>query len=611
VSDELLHYYERELSFIRKTGAEFAQRYPKIAARLQLEPTKSDDPHVERLFEGFALLAARVQHRIDEDAPAISEALLGLLYPQHVRPIPSLSLVELALDPDQGQLTSGFHVPRGTPLTTRPVSGTRCRFRTCYDTRVWPLTVDEAHWVATHELRPSVSGGDAPSAFRLRLSPLPGIEIGDLELDRLRFHIRAESALAATIYELLDNSCVRILLRDPKRPAVEPIVLPPEALRPVGFSEEELLLPSSRPSFLGYELLQEYFAFPDKFLFFDLDGLERVQGHGFSDALEIVILIAPFERDERRASLSHGVSAETFRLGCTPIVNLFERTSEPILMTQRRPEYPLVADARQRESTFVYSVEEVTGTSPGLSEPIRYLPFHAFRHGSASDRQLIWEARRRPRNWRGDEGTDIILSFMDRSSRTAYPDEDVISARIVCHNGDLPSRLSFGEAGTDFELVDGGPLERITVLTQPTSVVEPALGKPQLWRLVSQLSLSYGSLVEGGADALKELLRLHNVTDAAAGDSQIDGIDEVVPSICHAPIQTGQGLTFARGKRIEITFDEEGFTGSGVYLFASILDRFLGLYASLNSFSILAARSKQRREVIREWAPRSGQKALV
>ena len=176
---------------------------------------------------------------------------------------------------------------------------------------------------------------------------------------------------------------------------------------------------------------------------------------------------------------------------------------------------------------------------------------------------------------------------------------------------DLPSRLSFGEAGTDFELVDGGPLERITVLTQPTPVVEPALGKPQLWRLVSQLSLSYGSLVEGGADALKELLRLHNVTDAAAGDSQIDGIDEVVPSICHAPIQTGQGLTFARGKRIEITFDEEGFTGSGVYLFASILDRFLGLYASLNSFSILAARSKQRREVIREWAPRSGQKALV
>ena len=611
MSDELLHYYERELSFLRKTGAEFAQRYPKVAARLQLEATKSDDPHVERLFEGFALLAARVQNRIDEDAPAISEALLGLLYPQHVRPIPSLSLVQLTLDPSQGQLTSGFHVPRGTALVTRPVAGTVCRFRTCYDTRVWPLAVSDARWAATHELRPAVAGGDAPSAFQIRLEPLPGVSISDLELDRLRFHIRAEAALAATVYELLDNSCVRILLRDPEQPALEPIVLPRSALRPVGFAEDELLLPSSRPAFLGYGLLQEYFTFPDKFLFFDLEGLEGVRGHGFGNQLEIVVLIGPFERDDRRSSLSHGISADSFRLGCTPIVNLFEQTSEPILMSQRRPEYPLVADARQRDATFIYSVEEVTGTSPGLPEPIHYLPFHAFRHGSDAERRLIWSARRQARNWRTDEGTDVVLSFMDRSSRTAYPDEDVVSARLVCHNGNLPSRLPFGEAGTDFELVDGGPLAGIAVLTQPTPPVEPASGRPQLWRLVSQLSLNYGSLVESGAAALQELLRLHNTTGAAAAEAQIDGIVAVATAPCHAPIQTGQGLAFARGKRIEIGFDEERFTGSGVYLFASVLDRFLGLYASLNSFSILAARSRQRRNVIREWEPRSGRKALL
>lgn len=612
MSDDLLHYYERELSFVRKVGAEFARQYPKIAARLQLEPTKSDDPHVERLLEGFAFLSARVQRRIDDDAPEISEALLGLLYPQHVRPIPSVSLVELALDPAQGQLTSGFRLPRGSALTSRPVAGSVCRFRTCYDTTVWPLTVADAKWMASHELRPPVASGDAPSALRVDLRPLPGLGISDLKLDRVRFHIRAESAVAATLYELLDNNCVRVVLRDPDQPQLEPVVLPGSALRSVGFEADELLLPSVRPTFRAYALLQEYFLLPEKYLFFDLHELERIRDRGFSDRLEVLFMVSPFQREERRASLVHGISTDSIRLGCTPVVNLFQRTAEPILMSQKRPEYLLVPDARQRKHTGIYSVDEVTGSSPGLAEPVRYLPFHSFRHGSSpTGPRLIWNDTRRPRGWRTQEGTDVFLSFMDRSTRSADPDEDVVSARVTCHNGDLPSRLTFGEAGTDLELPDGGPVGKISVLTRPTPAVEPALGKPQLWRLLSQLSLNYGSLVDGGAQGLRELLRLHNSTDSAAADAQIRGVVQVEGAACHSPIQTEQGLAFARGKRVVIDFDEEEFAGSGAYLFAAVLERFFGLYASMNSFSILAASSRQRRELIREWPPRSGTKALL
>ncbi len=612
MSDDLLHYYERELTFVRKVGAEFARQYPKIAARLQLEPTKSDDPHVERLLEGFAFLSARIQRRIDADAPEVSEALLELLYPQHVRPIPAVSLIEMALDPAQGQLTSGFRLPRGSALTSRPVAGSVCRFRTCYDTTVWPLTVADVKWMASHELRPPVSSGDAPSALRLELRPLPGLAVSDLALDRVRFHIRAESAVAATLYELLDNNCLRVVLRDPDQPQIEPVTLPGSSLRPVGFGQDELLLPSVRPTFLAYGLLQEYFLLPEKYLFFDLHDLERVQGRGFSERLEVLFMISPFEREERRSSLVHGLSTDSIRLGCTPVVNLFQRTAEPILMSQKRPEYLVVPDARQRENTGVYSVDEVTGSSPGLAEPIRYLPFHAFRHGSSPDGpELIWNAHRRPRGWRTEEGTDVFLSFMDRSTRTADPDEDVISARVTCHNGDLPSRLTFGEAGTDLELPDGGPVGKVSVLTRPTPAIEPPLGKPKLWRLLSQLSLNYGSLVEDGAQGLQELLRLHNSTDSSAAEAQIRGLVGVEGTPCHSPIQTGQGLAFARGKRVMVEFDEEEFAGSGAYLFASVLERFFGLYASMNSFSILAAASRQRRELIREWPPRSGTKALL
>ena len=210
-----------------------------------------------------------------------------------------------------------------------------------------------------------------------------------------------------------------------------------------------------------------------------------------------------------------------------------------------------------------------------------------------------------------DEGTDVWLSFMDSSTRTAYPSEDVITASLTCHNADLPSRLPFGEAGTDFELASGGPLREIRVLTQPTKLLEPPLGKPQLWRLISQLSLNYVSLIEGGPAGLQELLRLHNVADTAGGEAQIQGITQLKGGPVHSPIRTEQGLAFARGLRIEVGLDEEHFTGAGVYLFATVLERFMGLYASLNSFTILSVSSKQRRNVIREWPPRSGGKALA
>src|SRR5512136_1590812 len=130
VRDDLLVYYERELSFLRQMGAEFADKYPKIAARLLIESTRCEDPHVERVLEAFAFLAARVHLKIDDEFPEITEALLGILYPHYIRPIPSMSVVEFHVDPDQSKLTTGLRVRRGSLLYSRAVDGVPCRFRT-------------------------------------------------------------------------------------------------------------------------------------------------------------------------------------------------------------------------------------------------------------------------------------------------------------------------------------------------------------------------------------------------------------------------------------------------------------------------------------------------
>jgi type VI secretion system protein ImpG len=615
VRDDLLLYYERELTYLRRLGAEFAARYPKVASRLQLEATKCEDPHVERLLEGFAFLAARVHHRLDDDLPELSEAMLDVLHPQHVRPIPSLTLVEVVLDPEFGKLAGGLRVPRGSELLSRPVQGMPCRFRTSYDLTLWPLTVAAAEWTAPPGGGPR--GGEAVGAVRLELRAFEGMKLGQLaippETDALRVHLSGDANVADTLYELLVNSCTRVLVRDPDQPSKAPVVLPASAVRPVGFEADETMLPYPRRVFHGYAMLQELFAFPQKFLFVDVAGLAAaLRALGAGARAELSFVIAPFERADRRQLVELGVAARVFRLGCTPAVNVFEQVAEPILLTQRLVEYPVVPDARRRIEIEAWSVESVVGITPGEGEPRPIEPLYGFRHGRGDTNGVFWQSVRRPSGWRTDLGTELVLSFADRSGRVRAPDAEVASMRLTCFNGDLPSRLPFGvdERG-DFELAQGGPVRRVSCLVKPTPVVQPPLGKPLLWRLVSTLSLNHLSLVEEGREALRELLRLHNIGDSTAGERQIQGLVGVASAPSYARVLGEQGIAFARGRRVELDLDEEQFPGGGMFLFASVLERFLALYATMNSFTQLVARSRQRKRVVREWAPRAGSRALL
>ena len=611
--DDLLDYYERELSYLRRSGAQFAKEYPKVASRLLLEPNKCDDPHVERILEGFAFLAARIHLKIDDDFSEVSEAMLGMVAPHYIRPIPSTSLVEFELDPEQGKLTSKLDIPKGTLLQSRPVRGVPCTFQTCYDTTLWPLNIEDVTWTTPHQLKPPVSGTDAVGALRVVLRCHSGVTLPQIGLNRLRLHLNGESNLVATLYELLLNSCTGIHVRplDPESPTA-PVHLPKSVLTPVGFADNETLLPYPQRSFPAYHLFQEYFAFPQKFFFIDLEGLDRLPV-SFGPSAELVFLISPFERNDRRYVLEAGVARDSVRLGCAPVVNLFPQTAEPIRLDQRRFEYPVIPDARRRLEVGIFSVDAVLGLSRGQSDMQRFEPFYSYRHGLPDDgRELFWHTRRKRSEWRDDEGTDMLVSFLDLSGNVVYPEEDTVTLRLTCHNGHMPSQLPFGSSSGDFRLEDGiASVGRIVTLVKPTAMILPPLGKSQLWRLISQLSLNYLSLVDGDPEPLRELLRLYNFTSSAAADAEISGISSVDSAPEYSRVESEYGLGFARGRRINIEFDEDQFAGGGVYLFASVLERFLGLYASLNSFTVLSASTSKRRGPLSEWPPRAGWKTLV
>lgn len=619
VREELLNYYERELAYIRQMGGEWAKKYPKLAGRLLLEPERCEDPHVERLLEGFALLAARVHLKLNDDFPEISTALLESLFPHYIRPIPSMTVVEFQLDADQGKLATGLKIPAGAVLQSGRLNGTACKFRTAYETTLWPVQVTKARFHSSEGLYHPAGVGSSVAALSLELECLPDVFFRTLKLDFLRLHFAGDVNVASTLYELLFSNCIAVIARDLNSTNSKPVAIfdsslgSPSPLHQVGFAENEGVIPYSNRSFLGFRLLQEYFTFPEKFFFADLSGLELLSSSVFGRRCELTFLFSKFERAERFQMLELGISRNSVKLGCSPAINLFAQTAEPIQADGSAFEHPVVADARRRAACEVYSIDEVLAQDARTREMITYQPLYALRHGtSAAASTKFWHAVRRGSELHEEAPTEMYLSLVDRSGVPVELDSQAVTVKCTCTNGNLPSKLPIGEPGGDFQLEGFAAVRRIQALRRPTPTLRPPLGKATLWHLISHLSLNYLSLVNEGKDALQEILRLYNYSGSLHLRNQINSIMAISSRRHYALVSSPDGgANFARGTGVEMEIDEDLFAGGGVFLFCSVIEHFLGHYVSINSFSQLTALSKQRKEAIREWPPRAGSLILM
>ncbi len=614
MSEELLEYYERELTYLRQMGGEFARKYPRVAQRLLLDGDTCEDPHVERLLEGFAFMAARVHRRIDDDFPETSEALLNMIYPAYLRPIPAMTIVECSSDPTQGKKTAGARVPRGTSMVSKAtVEGMPCRFQTAYDVDLWPISVVEAEWRQAERLQyPVRSTGEiqAVAAARLHLKCFQDVVLEGLPLSKLRFYLSGDASVVYNLYEMISASCIEIQLRNPKNRA-QVISLGPEQITMVGFEKDESVIPHERRSVEGHRLLQEYFSLPEKFLFFDLDGMEALE-EGFATDADIVFLFSRFERPERQQVLELGVNERTFRLSCTPVINLFHQTAEPILLSQARATYAVVPDARQAEVIEVFSIDEVLATNPKMRETTALEPIFSYRHQTRNSKETTYWSATRKMNELGERLPSVVsIAVVDLNGSLKDPQADVLTVRCTCTNFDLPSRLTFGASEGDFEMVGFAGLKTVTALRRPTKSFDPPDAAGQLWRLISMLSLNYLSVSEEGRGALQEILRLHNFTDSSYLENQIGAITKLQTEPHFAMVASDYGLSPARGTAVEIELDEQQFTGGSAYLFGAVLDRFLSGYASMNSFAQLTARTNLRKEPMNTWPPRAGHQVLL
>ena len=614
MTEELLSYYNRELAYFRRLSGEFARNHPEVATALELGPEASEDPHVERLIMAFAFLTARIRQKLDDDFPELTDGLLATLYPHCVAPIPSMSIAQFDLDRGETSLTEGYPIRRHAMLETEPVHGAPCRFRTVYQTTLWPFEVASAE-LGTLPASPPLQVQEAVSRLRIQLQCFaPDMAFEDLQLPKLRFYLKGQAQHVYALYELIFNHTLEVsIARSPDDE--HPIRLGTQCLHTVGFHRDEAMLPYPARSFPGYRLLAEFFTFPQKFCFVDLVGLGPDLLGGFGNRLEICLYL-----NRSSADLEKNIVADSFRLGCTPIINLFERRAEPIPLTQTGVEYHVVPNRRALRAHEVYTVDQVTATNPAGGD-VEYQPFYSFKHArTRNEQETFWHATRRAsseQEHKVDCGTEVYLTLVDLGFAPSAPADWTMHVDVTCTNRDLPGQLPYGGDQPILKLDEGGPLSGIGCLVAPTPTRRPERRRGAMWRLISQLSLNYLSIAdpEKKPDALREILKLSDFTDSPDTRAKIEGIASVESRRAVARLRGDRGAgsdVHCRGVEIKILFDDEKYADHSMFLFATVLERFLALYCSVNSFSQLTIGTIERKgEVVRQWKPRTGERVLL
>ncbi|MDR5735832.1 type VI secretion system baseplate subunit TssF [Caballeronia sp. LZ025] len=594
--NEILRYYEAEMRYLGEAGTEFARAFPDRARELNIDRLGERDPHVERLFEGFAFLMGRLRHKLDDELPELTEGLVSMLWPHYLRMIPSLAILELR--PTVGVLQKHEIIDAGLEATSDPIqtgtsagdAQTTCVYRTTQAVDAYPLTLTQAGTYARE---------DGRSVIRFRFAIQEQAQRDRLEVPRLRFYLHADRPVALALYAALAAKPIAMQLRVPGFPEDRPgtpQAMPGLRLAPAGFSPQERLWPKADNAFGGYQLLLEYFTFPEKFMFIDMLGLDMKAIPASVRSFDVeVVLDKPYPDDMR-------FTEENVRLYCTPVINLFSVAADPVKVTQFETEYRVRASGQQGALVDIYSVDTVEVFEKG--KRFEYVPFAAFKHRGGMLRHQLPERYFHTHMRRGPSGRFdawIVLGGHGWEKAQTLPKE-TLSLKVTGTNGMLP-RKALREAG--ITRMRGGFTNVASVrnLTAPTLPVYPPAGDRFQWRVLSHLAPNYLSLLD--AEILRGSLALYDWTEGELNRRRVEAITDVK----HRPLNKLVKGGLMRGVEIMVTLDSSRFAGDGdIELFGGMLNRFLGLYATVNLYTKLVIVSQPTGKRI-EWPETKGEGA--
>lgn len=598
---DLLPHFERELILLRQRAAEFAAQFPGPASRLEIFRNTCGDPHIERLIQATALLTARVNKSLEDGYSRFTESFLEVLFPHYLRPFPSCAVVQATGASD----ASGLVIHRGTELSTRPVEGVACRFKTCYSIQQLPVRLAKACFDQTPSIPPSVRMPEGGAILSIDIETThPESGFAALAGSALRVYLNGNTSLVALVRDILLGQVDSAYLATEQG---EWRQLPSVPLAPVGFADEEALIPFSPRSHPAYRLLTEYFIFPEKFNFFDID-LAAIVPHVPERCQRVTLhlLLTGVLADSREAGLLSTLSASSLLLGCSPVVNLFRQSAVPILVTHERTSYPLLPDAEHVQAYDIHSIDTVRMLARreldiAITE---FRPFYSLHHGEGADKRGHYYVVRREAQF--GAGHEYQIAFVDDDFDPASCDQATVSVELTCSNDDLPQRLECGSKEGDLLKPADWPIGIVKFVRRPTAPQRFAATPALQWRLLSHLTLNYRSLAREGLAGLREMLSLYDLAQTSTTKGQIEAIVGLAHRPTTAWIRNAHGASLAHGIEVCITIDEDRFVGSGLPLFARVLDRFFGLYVQINSFTELVVVSHNTGKEIVRCPPRNG-----
>ncbi|KVL57219.1 type VI secretion protein [Burkholderia cepacia] len=606
--ETLLPHYEYEVGLLLRGLTEFARRYPKIGARLGIG-NGHGDLHVNRMIQTFALLAAQIDSKLDDNYPEFTEPLLETLYPQYLRTVPACAIAQFDPTAILNQLTAPFMVGRGTSLDA---NASACRFRTVYDVVLSPLRVHSARYAPAMLVPAAVRlPADVAGIVSITLASATPFETFDAAIpsDLVRTHLSGERPLVAALTDaLLQRACAAFVEVDQSGRWSALSKVPIET---VGFGQGDGLLPAESANTADtLQSLIEYFAFPEKFDFVDID-LGRIRRAARAPDARLLTLHIAIRDTPTQATIApalNSLNAATFKLFCTPVVNLFKRDAIPIQLTSTDTAYPVIPVPLQTGIPLdVYSINAVylgdrtqsdqdkTASMVRQSARTTVLPSHAFSHSRPADPAFTyWTAFRDPHAATGASRSPLLLSLVGLAGNAAHPKHPQVDVDVTATNGDLPSRLPIGAPDSDL-LHEGAALAcPIRLLTRPTLPSQLPRGHDALWRVLAGMSLHPFDLTQMGLKAFKDFLRLHAPRANVIAQRSIDAITglDYQPAIKWMSLAS-QFPSFVRGVEIIVSLDEGALRDVTLSLFAQVLDRLFAPYTPTNSYIQLILRSAQ------------------
>ncbi|EGR2475261.1 type VI secretion system baseplate subunit TssF [Vibrio cholerae] len=593
MSDSLLAYFEQELRFIREEAAQFSVRYPGVASALGINKESVDDPQILRLIESIALLNGRLQQRLDESFPELTDSLIRLLFPHYLRPIPSYTLLELECDSDS---SATHYIPSGTEFELKDKACDGVIFRSTESVILYPLQLSSVSVeFAPFELAKPRGAEQAKVMVEFHIQTMDqNLSIADLAINSLKLHLKGDTNFALRLYDILSQGILQVCVCAQG----QTWTLGSDVLSPVGFEVDETILPYQTASFGGFKLLTEFFMFTERFNAFRLDlchVLPQVKGSDF----KVLIFL-----DELSVDLARSLSTQNFALFCTPLVNLHQTTADPLVIDFFKKHYPIMLDAGQGRELEIFSVDQVIDVTDGKNSVIPQIYGEKY---AVTESALRWELIQQ-QHLNGILESSLKVADLNHLSSLGGARTWSIQATVT--NGNKAVQLTLA---TQIDCRESITIPaQMNLLRRPSLPVRSQDTNKNVWALLSHLHFNYHSILgsEDPTATLKSIFHLYNYSQSSQNSAYIESLVSIDQEQVVSPIRVSGKSCFAYGTRIVVTIDRSHISG-GVVLFSHLLDRFFAYFSGFNSFTQVSIKLEGQDNIFMQFPRRSGCKSIL